>query len=291
MDNFQVYTPDSMTELVKALGQATPNSKILAGGTDLIISLHERKIYPDLIIDLSGVKELSSIKEENGWVSLGAITTFTEIKENSLVQKYFPSLAEAAAQVGSNQIRNRATIGGNIANASPAGDSLPVLSMLNAKVFVINHLGNMKEYTIDEIVAAPRKTNLSYHEAIVSIKIPIPPPAFRSAFVKLGTRTAVTIAMINVAMGINYDEKTRRVNEACLVIGAISPKPLRVPEIEKIFIDRPLDHSLLMEFSRDLSRLVEKTAPVEFEMEYKKDAVNGVALDLMHKLLPEIYPR
>jgi len=289
MTAFKICNPDSINELITALNQATPKSKVLAGGTDLIISLKERKINPDLIIDLSGVKELSFFKQENGFISIGAATTFTEIKENNLVLKHFPCLAEAAAQVGSNQIRNRATIGGNIANASPAGDSLPVLSMLNAKADVINPQGFIKEFTIGEMLLAPRTTNLKYNEAIINIKIPVPQPSFRSAFVKLGTRTAVTIAMINVAMGINYNEKTEKIDDASIVIGAISEKPLRVHEIEKIFIDRPLDYSLLKEFSQRLSQLIEITSPLEFEMEYKKDAVKGVALDLLHKLLPEIY--
>lgn len=289
MKSVHICNPENINELITALNQATPNSRILAGGTDIIISLHERRINPDLIIDLSGIKELNYIKQENEFMIIGALTTFTEIKENHLVLKYFPCLAEAAAQVGSVQIRNRATIGGNIANASPAGDSLPVLSMLNAKISVINPLGFIKEYSIDEILLAPRKTNLSYNEAIVSIKIPIPQPSFRSAFVKLGTRTAVTIAMINMALGINYDEQRKKITDASLVLGAISPKALRAPEIEKIFIDRTPDYNLLTEFSHRLSRLIEKTAPVEFEMEYKKDAVKGVAADLLHKLLPEVF--
>ncbi|MGI6684331.1 MAG: FAD binding domain-containing protein [Bacillota bacterium] len=289
MNPVEICTPNNINELITALSQATPHSKVLAGGTDLIISLHERKIKPDLIIELSKVKELAFIRQENEFISIGALTTFTEIKENDLILKYFPCLAEAAARVGSVQIRNRATIGGNIANASPAGDSLPVLSMLNAQISIINPHGSIKECTIDEILMAPRKTNLSYNEAIVSIKIPIPHPSFRSAFVKLGTRTTVTIAMINMAMGINFDEQTQKITDASLVLGAISPTTLRVPEIEKIFIDRTLDHSLLTEFSQMLSQLIEKTAPIEFEMEYKKDAVKGVSSDLLHKLLPEIF--
>ncbi|ATW27810.1 FAD binding domain-containing protein [Candidatus Formimonas warabiya] len=289
MNQTQVCTPNNLNELAAALHLATPKSKVLAGGTDLIISLNERRIDPDLIIDLSGVRELSFIKQENDFIRIGAMTTFTEIKENGFINQYFPCLRDAAAQVGSNQIRNRATLGGNIGNASPAGDSLPVLAMLNASVSVMDTLGNIKDYTIDEIIQGPRKTNFHYNEAIVTIKIPLPQPSFRSAFVKLGSRTAVTIAMINVAMGIIFDEKMKRINDASIVMGAISSKVLRLPEIEKIFINRPLDHSLRKEFCQKLSQLIEKTSPVEFEMVYKKDAVKGVALDLLQKLLPEIY--
>lgn len=291
MNHTQVCTPNNLNELAAALHLATPKSKVLAGGTDLIITLNERRIDPDLIIDLSGVKELSFIKQENDFIMIGATTTFTALKENSLIQQYFPCLRDAAAQVGSNQIRNRATLGGNIANASPAGDSLPVLAMLNASVSVMSALGNRKEYTIDEMIQGPRTTNLRYNDAIVAIKIPVPQPSFRSAFVKLGTRTAVTIAMINVAMGILFDEETQKIKDASIVMGAISSKVLRLPEIEKIFINRPLDHNLLKEFCQKLSQLIEKTSPVEFEMVYKKDAVKGVALDLLHKLMPEIYPQ
>ena len=133
-----VLTPDNLSELRDALKQATPKSKILAGGTDLVMAIHKYRCKPDLLIDLSGVKELKFIKLEDNHLHIGAMATFTQIKENESVRKHALCLAESAALVGSNQIRNAGTIGGNIGNASPAGDTIPALMALDARARIMN---------------------------------------------------------------------------------------------------------------------------------------------------------
>jgi len=289
MDKTQVLIPQDLTELAKALGQATPRSRILAGGTDLIISLHSGKQPPDMLIDLSGVPELVYIAETPADIRIGAMATFNMIKEHPAIRKNFPALADAAGHVGSNQIRNRATLGGNLANASPAGDAIPVLAMLQAKISAISSAGLLKEYGVAEVVTGAGKTCLAADEVIVSIAIPRPAASGRNAFIKLGSRSAVTIAMINLAMGIDLADDGRTIRSARLVIGAIAPTALRLPEIEGKLAGRLLDDSLAQELTDRLSRLVEKTAPLEFEGAYKKEAVRGPVMDLLQKLAPEVY--
>lgn len=286
MSKFQVKIPNSLDELCESLNETTPRSKILAGGTDLIISLHEKKIDPDLIIDLSGVKELNYIKLENDLISIGATTTFTEINNNQMIQENIVCLAEAAGLVGSSQIRNRATIGGNIAYASPAGDSLPVLMMLGAKIGVMNRSGQVMEYFVDDLLEGARKTILNYNDVIVNIKIPVPKPGFQNGFIKLGTRSRVTIALINIALGIDFDDQAAKINEARIVLGAVNEKPLRVFEAEALLENRTVDEDLLKAVSQKLSELIEKThRPSSLTWGYKKEAVKGIFCDLMNRLL------
>ena len=204
MNNTQVLTPHNLAELAVSLGRATAKSKIVAGGTDLIISMQSAKHHPDLLIDLSGVPELIYIHQTPTAVRIGAMTTFTAIKDHPVIRQAFPALVDAASRVGSNQIRNRATIGGNVANASPAGDAIPVLAMLQAKISVISSDGLLKDYTVDDFLLGPGKTRLQFNEVIVGLTIPLPTAAFRSAYVKLGSRSAVTIAMINLALGDHF---------------------------------------------------------------------------------------
>ncbi len=287
MHDFEILLPTNIDELKQALRQTTPKSKILGGGTDLVISLKEGRLSPDLVIDLSAIEELTIIKEENDSLLIGAGATFSEIKRNHAVKKYFPCLAEAASQVGSNQIRNRGTIGGNVANASPAGDTLPVLSMLGALIRTLNSDGEIREKTIEQFISGPGKTTMDYNEAIVGILIPFPKEAWRTSFAKLGNRSAVTIAMLNGSMGVRLKENTFEIEDVRLVLGAISIKPVRVPEIENILKKNSLTQEVLSEFIQALSKLVENTAPIEFDMLYKKEAVRGFAVDLLSKLIPE----
>ena len=291
MEKFQVSLPENRDQLLAALGMATPRSRFLSGGTDLIIALREGRITADRLIDLSGLAELSAIREENGQLVIGPMCTFNQIAENEQVNKHFTCLVEAAGQVGSNQIRNRATIGGNLANASPTGDTLPVLAMLQARAVILDGQGLSRELTVDQLITGPGQNALSRQEVITGIKIPLPGSGYRSTFVKLGTRSTVTIAMINGAMGITLNEQTGEVVQADLFLGAISTRPVVVPEIDSLLKKHGMERSVIAEMTTLLSDLIARTSPVEFDRDYKKEAVRGFARDMLANLLPEKFNR
>ena len=169
MNDITMYSPRNLDELV-----ATGLSKIIAGGTDLTIAMHEGEVCPDILIDVSRTEEMRRISESGGKIVIGAAVTFTEAENDPTIKKYFPSIARAASGVGSKQIRNRGTIGGNLANASPAGDMLPPLTALGARVVTVNSKNEIKRRTVNDIVAPGSPQKLKFDEAVVSIELPAP---------------------------------------------------------------------------------------------------------------------
>jgi CO/xanthine dehydrogenase FAD-binding subunit len=283
MAKFEVYSPEKKIDLLEYLKKAPQNFRFLAGGTDLIIKIREKKITPDIVIDLSRIKELKYIKETKDEIKIGAITNFTQIAESQIIQKYALCLAQAAASVGSVQIRNGGTIGGNIANASPAADSLPALVALGAKVKIENANGERIEDIVDILVGV-EKTSLQPGDVITEIVIPKLDSSYKSAFAKLGRRKALAIARINLAVIFKLDGNDI-IQEAIIGLGAVGPTAYRPYDVEKTLIGRKLDSILIEEMGELLSAVVEKKIGNRASMPYKKEAIKGLALEVGEILL------
>ena len=272
------YTPKTLQEIPACLGRMTEKDKIIGGGTDLIIRLNMGLSKPDACY-LGYVDELKRITEEEDRLVIGAYATMTGIENHPAVKEYFPALMDAASDVGSLQIRNNGTIGGNIGNASPAGDLLPVLYLYNAQVEIMGAEGNRVE-PIEQIIAGPGRTTLAYNEAVT--RIFLPRPAFVSSFVKLGFRRKVTISRIGIALGVQMDGDY--VKDVRLVIGAISLKPVRLTAAEEFLRGKPLNESNIMEAARILSDLIMEITPREFDRDYKVFASRGIVMDAFKRL-------
>ncbi len=284
MEKTRVLTPGNLIELQAALKQLTKESKILAGGTDLIIGLHNNKLTPDFLLDLSGVPELKNIKLEGGNLHLGAMASFTRIKESELVNKHARCLGEAAASVGSNQIRNAGTLGGNIGNASPAGDAIPALMALESRVKVMNSFGDIEEKDVDEIVVGLGKTSLAYDQVILEIIIPLLEAPYRSSFAKVGSRTAVTIARLNMAMVVKYCQSSNTISDVRIGLGAISTKAFRDMRVERLLEGRFVDPQSAQFLAEELSVTVQRSIPGRYSLPYKREAIKGLADDLWGRL-------
>lgn len=273
------YTPKTLQEIPVCLGRMTEKDKIIGGGTDFIIRLNMGLSKPDALCYLGYVDELKRITEEEDRLVIGAYATMTGIENHPAVKEYFPALMDAASDVGSLQIRNNGTIGGNIGNASPAGDLLPVLYLYNAQVEIMGAEGNRVE-PIEQIIAGPGRTTLAYNEAVT--RIFLPRPAFVSSFVKLGFRRKVTISRIGIALGVQMDGDY--VEDVRLVIGAISLKPVRLTAAEEFLRGKPLNESNIMETARILSELIMEITPKEFDRDYKVFASRGIVMDAFKRL-------
>jgi CO/xanthine dehydrogenase FAD-binding subunit len=248
--------------------------------------MHEKRCRPDLVIDLSGVKELNCIKLEQGRLHIGAMSTFTRLKEDKLVGQYAPCLAQAAAAVGSAQIRNTATIGGNIGNASPAGDAIPALMALEAVIRVLDGAGRMEERTVDQIITGPGKTSLKCDQIIAEIVFPVLGDTYRSAFVKVGSRSTVTIAKLNMAVVVKHDAASNTVADARVGMGAIAVKAFRDTRVESLLNGRKADPDLARVLGEELCATVQRAIPGRHSEPYKKEAIKGLAQDAWTKLFP-----
>ncbi|HEX7183076.1 MAG TPA: xanthine dehydrogenase family protein subunit M [Thermoanaerobaculia bacterium] len=221
--------PRSLDEAVRHL-EGDPGLVPVAGCTDLMVRGPEALHQMERVIDLLGVPELRGIRETEGGLEIGAATTFDEIRRSPEVRAAFPALAEAASQVGGWQIQNRATLGGNMANASPAGDSLPVLLALEAVVVAAGPRGP-REIPYTDFHTGYRKTALEPGEIIVRVRLPHLPEGSVQNFRKVGTREAQSISKVVVAMVGQVADG--RIAELRLAAGSVAATPVRLRAAEE----------------------------------------------------------
>jgi carbon-monoxide dehydrogenase medium subunit len=205
--------------------QQYPNAyKLLAGGTDLLVRLKSGRIRPEAVIDIKSLPEIQgSIERLGESYVIGALTLMADLESDPSIQQIYPALAEAVHNVGSVQIRNRATIAGNLCNASPAADSAPALLIYNAAVVCLSPRGE-RTLPLQDFITGPGKTALAADEIVKQIILPIPPAKQAAAFARLTRRKGVDLATINLCCQVNANGVTR------FVLGAVGPVPVIVEE-------------------------------------------------------------
>jgi len=219
-----VRRPTTLADALDALA-AEPEAQILAGGTDLMVEVNHGGRRPAAVVAVGRVAELRGWSVEGGRVRIGAAVTYTEMLAPGLAA-LAPALAAAARTVGSPQIRNAGTLGGNLGTASPAGDTLPVLAALDAEVEIASASGT-RRVALPELITGPKRTTLAPGELIVAVRIPVAGADDGQQFLKVGTRNAMVIAVASCAVIVS--RATRRVSVA---LGSVGPVPLRAPEAE-----------------------------------------------------------
>lgn len=289
------FAPKTLDELRRVLDEIPENYVVLGGGTDLVIRMRERFLEPEAILYPGGIPELKAIRESDDAVELGAAVTMTEAGNSALIRQRLTALFHAVRGVGSMQIRNKATLAGNVATASPAGDLLPVMFLYGALAEIFGPSGERRLAPVESLVSGKGKTGLKKRELITRLIIPKPGgKRYRSAFHKLGSRHTVTISRIGMAVSAVFDEN-RRVGEARVFMGAISPVPMHVPEAEEIMRGRILDCEVKDRISALLFRKIEEITPKGYERHdaryyerhyryYKPYAVRAVVEDTLELL-------
>ena len=269
-----VLSPRSLDEALEQKA-ARPDAVPVAGGTDLWVAVNFGTARPPAILDLSRVDELKTWRVHDGRVQLGAGVTFARIERELAA---FRPLAEAARSVGSPQIRNRATIGGNVATASPAGDSIPVLAAYGADVVVASTRAGLRSEPWDRFFTGPKRTTLAPDELIVGIEWDIVDAP--GSFAKVGTRNAMVIAIAGLCLQL--DPAGRNVR---LALGSVAPTVVRAPEAESFAAGavawdepgRPLPDGAVEEFGRLAAAAASPIDDVRGSAAYRRHAVEVLA--------------
>lgn len=231
MQPFEYMRPKSLEEVISLLQEYGDTACLLAGGTDLTVGLRHGKISPQMVIDIKGIADLSSgICESDGWLTISAATVLSDITRNESVKKHFPALVEAAGVVGSIQIRNRATLAGNICNASPAADTVPVLAVYGAVVRKYGPSG-IHSIPVVDFIKGNRDTALLPGELVISVDLPIPTTRCGTAFSRITRRRGVDLATVNICCHIDGKGTTT------YALGAVSPRPLLVQDTKGYLSD------------------------------------------------------
>jgi CO/xanthine dehydrogenase FAD-binding subunit len=238
LSRLEVLRPRRLDEALEALSEAPAERRPapLAGGTDVFVYLNAGTWTGSRFIDLGGLRELRGVRARRDGLEIGALATFRELGEHAVVRRRFPSLAAAAAEVGGWQIQSRATIAGNIANASPAGDSLPVLLAHDAVVRARSVRGG-RDIPFTDFYRGYRVLALEPDEMITSVVLPFPPARATAQFRKVGTRRAQSISKV-VFAGLVATDRAGRVAHARLAFGSVAPVPLRARAAEEALMGR-----------------------------------------------------
>jgi|GEM_PF-488521 len=212
-----------------------PDSRCIAGGTDIMPVQNRENDREAVFIDISGAAALHRIVSEDGVLSVGAAATFAEIERNALLRQYAPVLCLAASQVGSPQIRNLGTIGGNVAHGSPAADTLPVLAMLDAEVRLYSATeGTCRDIPVDTFITGPGQTLLRPGEYIEALRFSPPEASWRMAYEKVGRRNALAISRLSACCAARWEGQ--RLTGLRLALGAVFPTPRRLYAAEALLL-------------------------------------------------------
>ncbi len=244
MAQMRYEAPETIDGAVALLAAASGEARLLAGGTDLLVQLRSELIEPELVVDLKRIAELTSIVAEDGGFRIGAAVTGAELGEHAALKAAWPGVVEAVELIGSTQIQGRASIGGNLCNASPAADAVPALIAAAATVTIAGP-GGRREVPAEEIGTAPGETSLEKGEIVVSIFLPPRPPRSGDAYLRFIPRTEMDIAVVGAGISLSLDEGGT-CSAARVALGAVAERALLVPEAAETLIGTALDAAALL---------------------------------------------
>jgi CO/xanthine dehydrogenase FAD-binding subunit len=270
-----VVTPRSVDEAYELLGDGEPPWRPIAGGTDLLVSITgELAPPPARVLDLWSLRDLRGIAVDDGRLVVGALTTFTAIRRSADVAAFAPALAAAAETVGAIQIQNRATLGGNIANASPAGDSLPVLLALDA-VIVVGSARGERSIPAADFWPAYRQTALVPDELVLRVELPIV-GGRQARFRKVGTRRAQAISKVVLCLAWTEDPPGAPWRDVRLALGSVAPTPIRASATEAILEGGRPDEPTTSRAAATLAAALEPIDDVRSTADYRRAVASRV---------------
>ena len=270
MKEFEYLEPQSIQQALEWLNTYRGRARVLAGGTDLYLRLRKGVFLPDYVIDLKRVPRLDYITgNRGGGVQIGPTTLQDDVARSPLIQELYPALAEAATWVGSVQTRNRATVVGNLCNASPAADTAPALLSYGAQVKIASAQGE-RTVPLEEFFVGPGRTVLQENELVAEIILPAPQPQMGAAFFRR-TRTAMDIAVVCGAAMVQVTNGTCQ--NARIALGAVGPTPMRAMRAEAALRGQTLTDQVVEEASRIASEEARPIDDVRSTAEYRREMV------------------
>jgi len=272
MTAFDYMRPSSFEEACGFLGKSDGQSKVIAGGTDLLVQMRQGLLHPEAVISLRDIPGLSSIlfNPDKG-ATIGAMTTLDVVESSKEILENFRSVAEAASQVGSVQVRSRATIGGNLCNAAPSADMAPSLIAYGAQVMISD---GKKDRTIplEDFFTGPGKTVLKKVELMREIHIPLPPLPNFGIYLK-ASRSSMDLAMVGVGMLAVFESDWESCRDLRLVLGGVAPTPFRAREAENMVTGHKLEDELIDKVCQMASDEARPISDVRSTASYRKSLI------------------
>jgi carbon-monoxide dehydrogenase medium subunit len=268
MGHTEYIKPKDLGALLNYKKEMGGRGEVIAGGTNLIPQMKEMIKSPEFLIDVCDLQELSQIKKENGVISIGAGTTIADIASSEIIKGKSPILASTARQLGSPLIRNRATIGGNLADASPAADTAPPLLALEAFLYLESEGEKQRQVPLDQFFAGPNKTVMKANEVITMICFKEPEHPLTGAYIKLGLRNAMAISVVSVALMLDVEEGICR--KARIALGSVAPRPVRAYGVEKSLEGKELNRDVIEASANEVTKDISPISDIRASAEYRQ---------------------
>jgi carbon-monoxide dehydrogenase medium subunit len=237
LPKFEFYEPTSIQEAIEIKKKHREKAKLMAGGTDLLVHLKKKLITADHIISLAKIDALRQIKEEGSALKIGACVTMSQLSKSTIIQKKFSAIKAAGDNLGTHLIRNRATLGGNVCNASPAGEALPSLIVYQAQVLLEGPEGK-REMAIESFFKGPGKTDIKEGEILVGFQLPLPKKNSGAHYLQLGKRKSSEINVVNVASFVEINPADQTIKNARIALGSVAATPIRSFHAEDALKDK-----------------------------------------------------
>jgi CO/xanthine dehydrogenase FAD-binding subunit len=267
------YQPASIQEATQLIHDHGPGGYFLAGGTDLVIAIKEKGLVPGYVIDLKRIPALSGIHENpDGSLTIGALTTMREVETSSVIRRQYALLAQSAAEVGSIQIRHRATVGGNLANATPSADVAPALLTLDTTVTIAGTQGE-RLLPLQEFFLGPGRTVMQSGEILTALHIPAHSARLRGEYIKFSPREVMDLAYVGVAVALVWEPQTRQCQQARIALGAVAPTPMRARQAEALLCNQVVTEELAEGVGAEAARACQPISDVRASAAYRREMV------------------
>jgi len=287
LPKFEYLTPGTIDEAFSILLEHGENARVLAGGTDLLVKMKHRTLIPlpEYVVNIKKIPGLNFISydEEEG-LRIGALATMQEIKSLLSIRQHFPSLAQAAGLLSTPQIRNMATIGGNLSNASPAAETAPALITSAATVKIVGQSGE-RTVAVEDLFTGPGETVIQQGELLAEIQVPNPPPNSTGVYLKHGKRLS-DIAIVGVGVSITMDDGA--CTDAKIALASAGPTPMRVRRAEELLKGQKVGQELIEEVAKIASEESKPMDDLRAYAEYRKEKVKVLVGEAIKQGLQQI---
>ncbi len=275
---FEYHQPATVRAAVEIL-RKHPGAKPLAGGTDLVPKMKQRLLEPKHVVNLKKIPELSVVEDRGDAVYIGAAVRLREIEKSETIRRRLPLLSSCVRSIGSVQIRNMGTLGGNVCNASPAADGALGLVALEATVHIAGP-GGERQVEAKSFFEGPGLTVLGEDELVTGFTVPVPTEDTGTCFISVG-RTALDISTISIAVALTMDGD--RVKDAKVALGSVAPTPIRLADAEKQLKGKTLTEKLVEDTAMKVSESIKPITDIRGTAEYRREASRGMAVEAITK--------
>jgi len=287
MLHFDYIEPTTLEEAASALSDHEVAGEIIAGGTDVLVQIKEEKLAVDRLVTLSKIPGLRMIHDDGQWINIGAMTTIRELETSDVIRKSVPVLFDAVERLGSVQIRNVATVGGNVCNAAPSADTIPALLALKAEVIYWSS-NEMKTRTLREFFVGPGETVLKRGDIVTAIRFGKPHPRSAGAYLKFSRRRGMDLPLLGIAVHLQMDEDRSRCEDVTIALGVAAPTPIRVKGAEEALKGKRVTEEILTRVSALASEEAKPRDSVRCSAEYRRAMINNLLPEVIKTALSRI---